>query len=125
MDRDHLKELFDAPNSSLDFFEAALEDIDFRYTFRGNSYNLYHVPVIRNQLTRGIAAFLPSIAEEIKGALEDDIDPLLSDKGDVYVKKVLLTIDWAPIHLYEKTLALVARISYRAFIGSSVCLSPS
>ena len=79
VDRDHLKEVFDAPNSSLSFFEAALEDLDFRYTFRGNSYNLYHVPVIRNQLTRGISTFMPAVAEEIKSAFGDDIDPLLSN----------------------------------------------
>ena len=81
MDRDHLKELYDAPDSSLNFFEAALEDLDFRYTFSGNSYNLYHVPVVRNQLTRGITTLMPAIAEEIECAFSDDIDPLLSDKG--------------------------------------------
>jgi hypothetical protein len=81
IDRAHLKEFFDAPNSKLNFFEAALEDIDFRYTFTGNSYNLYHVPVVRNQLTRGIQAFLPAIGEEVKGAFRDDIAPLLSGKG--------------------------------------------
>jgi hypothetical protein len=81
VDRDHLRELFEAPDSSLNFFEAALEDLDFRYTFQGNSYNLYHVPVIRNQLTRGISTFMPAMAEEIKCAFGDDIDPLLSNKG--------------------------------------------
>ena len=81
IDRAHLKEFFAAPNSKLNFFEAALEDIDFRYTFTGNSYNLYHVPVVRNQLTRGIQAFLPAIGEEVKGAFQDDIAPLLSGKG--------------------------------------------
>jgi hypothetical protein len=81
VDRSHLKELFDAPSSKLAFFEAALEDIDFRYTFTGNSYNLYHVPVIRNQLTRGIQAFLPDICEEVGGAFNDDIGSLVTENG--------------------------------------------
>ena len=81
VDRSHLKELFDAPSSKLGFFEAAIEDIDFRYTFTGNAYNLYHVPVIRNQLTRGIQAFLPEICEEVRGAFNDDIGSLITENG--------------------------------------------
>ena len=89
VDRDHLKELYDAPNSSLNFLEAALEDLDFRYTFSGNMYNLYHIPVIRNQLTRGMTKFIPATAEEMEGAFRDNIDPLLSDKGGSTFKATL------------------------------------
>ena len=76
-----MKEFFDAPSSKLDFFTAALEDIDFRYTFKGDSYNLYHVPVVRNQLTRGIQAYLPAMGEEVQGAFQDEIGSLLTMKG--------------------------------------------
>lgn len=115
VDRAHLKELYDAPNSSLTFFEAALEDLDFVNTFTGNAYNLYHVPVIRNQLTRGIASHVPALVEEIRSAFEDDIDPLLK-KGNNAEE------EWTPIPVYEMSKPLVGRISYRAFIGDSVCI---
>ena len=35
----------------------------------------------------------------------------------------LLTVEWAAIPIYKKTMRIVARISYRAFIGSAVCIS--
>jgi hypothetical protein len=71
VDRQHIKELFSAPSSSLGFFEAALEDIDFRYTLPGNLSNLYHVKVIRIQLTQNIAALLPEMAEELDSVFDE------------------------------------------------------
>jgi hypothetical protein len=34
-------------------------------------------------------------------------------------------LDWTPIVVYELALKVVARISYRAFIGSDVCINHS
>ena len=115
-----MKEFFDAPSSKLDFFEAALEDIDFRYTFKGDTNNLYHIPVVRNQLTRGIQAYLPAMGEEVQGAFQDEIGSLLTVKGCLRFGRGLM-VEWKPIPLYKKTMQIVARISYQTFIGSSVC----
>jgi hypothetical protein len=70
-----------------------LEDLDLRYTFTGNIYNLYHVPVIRNQLTRGISAFMPDVAEEMQVAFADGIDSQLNDKGKTFSRFVNVRMD--------------------------------
>jgi hypothetical protein len=83
VDRQHIKELFSAPSASLGFFEAVIEDIDFRYTLPGDVHNLYHVKVIRNQLTQNIAAMMPGVAEELVSVF-DEFDSDLSNGTGSY-----------------------------------------
>jgi hypothetical protein len=108
IDRGHLREYFEDSERNLSFFEAAVEDMDFENTLPGNIRNLYHVPVIRNQLTQNIARILPILAEELGDALKVEIEPLLG-------------ADWTPIVIYEKSLKLVARTVYRGFVGLPLC----
>jgi len=79
VDRSHLKELFDDAGRSFNFFEAALEDLDFEATLGGDVHNLYHVPIIRNQLTQNISWMLPSLADELNSTFGDIIDTTVSD----------------------------------------------
>ena len=79
MDREHVKEFFDAPGDTLGFFEALFDDMDFRYTLKGDIYNLYHARVIRNQLAQNIPSLMPQIIDELKSALSEELDPFISN----------------------------------------------
>lgn len=118
VDRSHLKEYFDDSEKSFDFISAALEDIDFEHTLSGDIHNIYHIPVIRNQLTQNIVKLTPIIAEELDVAFESEIGSLL---GDGPPSLIWLISDWTPIVIYEKALRLVAQMSNRAFVGESLC----
>lgn len=45
--------------------------MDFRYTLPGDIFNLYHIKVIRNQLTQNIAALVPEMAEELASVFDE------------------------------------------------------
>lgn len=79
VDRSHLKELFDDLGRSFNFLAAALEDLDFEATLSGDVHNLYHIPIIRNQLTQNISRILPSLADELDSAFGDIIDTTVSE----------------------------------------------
>ena len=79
VDRDHIKEILEAPATHLDLMEALVQFMDFRYLFRGNVYDLYHGRVARNQLTQSLAALIPHIVDELTAALGDEIDTLLGN----------------------------------------------
>ena len=53
--------------------------MDIRYTLPASRLHQYHIEVVRNQLTQNLGNLTPSIAEEIKATLEDELDPKMKD----------------------------------------------
>ncbi len=77
VDRDHIKELFSAHDSELNFLEAKLEHLDLRYTFKIDIYDDWHIDMIRNQLTQKIPALMPDIVDELTAAIGDELDAIV------------------------------------------------
>jgi hypothetical protein len=80
--REYLKELFEAPETDLNFLEATLEHTDFRNTFKGNIYDDWHASVIRNELTQNIPALMPDMVDEAYAVFEDELESAIT-KGKV------------------------------------------
>jgi len=73
VDRGHIKEMFQAPDSQLNFVQAILEEADFNTALRANGHNDYHKYVVRNQLTQNIASILPEMMEELELAFQEEL----------------------------------------------------
>lgn len=118
LDRDHLKEVFDTRDKDLSLIEATLEDGDFRYTFQADVHSIYHINVIRNQLTRNISALMPEIVDELNAVLGEELDVIVTEGIPLLT---LFTVDWTTFVVYEKALKIVARVSQRVFVGFPLC----
>ena len=81
VDGQRLKELFNAPDSDLNFLEGISEDTDFRYTFQADRHDNYHIRVIRDRLTQNIPTLMPEIIDELFTAVEDEFESRASADG--------------------------------------------
>ncbi|GJJ07764.1 hypothetical protein Clacol_001969 [Clathrus columnatus] len=100
---DQTEELRKAPEdvmSSTSFFDATFF---FSYLMGPTLVsNMYHMKIIRSQLTKNLSVLFDDLQDEIHAAL-DDIIPL-SD-------------DWTPIYASPKVTEVVARVINRVFVG--------
>ncbi|KAF8513190.1 cytochrome P450 [Gautieria morchelliformis] len=69
----------------------------------------YHVPILKNQLTRNLGNLFPDLQEEIKLAFRDIIPP---------------TENWTKVKAFEAGVTVVARASNRIFVGAPLCRDP-
>lgn len=118
VDRDHIKELFSAPDSELNFLEAKLEHLDLRYTFKLDVHDDWHIDMIRNQLTQKISSLMPDIVDELTAAIGDELDLAVTKSVP---HKSRLTADWTPVIVHRKALAMVSRMANRVFVGLPLC----
>ncbi|KAK7686510.1 hypothetical protein QCA50_010108 [Cerrena zonata] len=86
-------------------FQAAAEDlVQLKYTFGEGS--AIHMDLIRNKLTRSLAALLPDIQDEIIASFND----LIPARDD-----------WTSITVLPAMQKIVARVSSRVFVGRPLC----
>jgi len=71
--------------------------------------NIYHVPVVRNQLTRNLGNLSEDVKEEVTQAFQDFIPQ---------------TEDWTTVSAFERVIQIVSRASNRVFIGLPACRNP-
>ena len=72
--REHLKQLFAAPEEHLSFIQSITERMQVRYTFDESiTLNQYHIPIVRMELTRHIPELIFEIMDELGPALDDEI----------------------------------------------------
>lgn len=63
-----------ASEDDLSFTNVVGNDLQLRYTFTPNvATDHYHVPMIRNELTRHLPVLMPEIIDELGVALENEI----------------------------------------------------
>lgn len=120
IDRDHVKELFSAPDADLNFLEAKLEHLDLRYTFKLNVHDDWHIDMIRNQLTQKIPELMPQMVDELTAAFHDELEPVVT-KGIRH--NSMLTRGWTPVVVHRKALSIVSRVANRVFVGQPLCNS--
>ncbi|THV05793.1 cytochrome P450 [Dendrothele bispora CBS 962.96] len=98
-----------ASDENLSFPDAVLETLQSNYTMgKELRTNMYHIDVVRNALTRNIAARFADIKDEIECSFEDEV-PV---KNGVYV------------HVLPIVMRIVARTTNRLFVGLPLCRVP-
>jgi hypothetical protein len=66
VDREHVKELVDAPETEISFHHINEENLQLHYTFgKSLSRDYNHAHLIRTKLTRKIADLIPDIVDEL------------------------------------------------------------
>ncbi|OCH88082.1 cytochrome P450 [Obba rivulosa] len=106
-----LEELRKAPDDQLSFDEATNITLQIPYTLGSAIHeNAYHVPLVRSQLTRNIAAVFPGVRDEMVAAFNDVI-PASSD-------------GWTKVRAYNSIQEIVCRVSNRLFVGKPTCRIP-
>jgi cytochrome P450 len=105
-----VEELRQAPDGELSFAAATREILAVDYTLGSNiQSDPYHVPIIRNQLTKNLDILVPDILDEIVQAFDDEIHP---------------TADWTKVSVKNAVMQIVCRTSNRVFVGLPLCRNP-
>jgi hypothetical protein len=74
VDRAHLKEVMDGPEPYFSHRKVSEEILQLEYTFHPDmTKDLYHIPVVRGQLTRSIPNMMEDIVDELDTAINDEI----------------------------------------------------
>ncbi|KAF3173926.1 hypothetical protein EYR41_004379 [Orbilia oligospora] len=106
-----LSEIKNLPASIMDI--RALETLAVRYTFDNYvATDMFHIPIIRKDLTAKLASMTPAIVEELDLSFKHYI-PKLATKPDEK--------GWQTVTMYDLILKVVARTSHRVFIGEELC----
>jgi hypothetical protein len=84
--REHLKQLFAAPEEDLSLTHSIGDRMQLRYTFdQSIVLNSYHIPIVRMQLTRHIPEIMPEIVDELGSALDHEI-PLTNGNIHLFIR---------------------------------------
>ncbi|KAK6337365.1 hypothetical protein TWF730_002767 [Orbilia blumenaviensis] len=106
-----LGEIKNLPASIVDI--RALETLAVRYTFDNHvATDMFHIPIIRKDLTAKLASVTPAIVEELDLSFKHYI-PKLATKPDEK--------GWQTVTMYDLIIKVVARTSHRVFIGEELC----
>ncbi|EWC44175.1 hypothetical protein DRE_07000 [Drechslerella stenobrocha 248] len=91
----------------------SLQSLAVRYTFdKYIESDLFHVGMIRKDLTARLAAFTPAIVEELDLAFKHYTPKIAGQPGEK---------GWQKVVMYDLILKIVARTSHRVFIGEELC----
>ncbi|GJE99516.1 cytochrome P450 [Phanerochaete sordida] len=102
-----LEELQRLPDGTTSFMHAAGELTGTPYIFgNGMVEDPWHVPIIRDKLTKHLSAAFPDIYDEIDTSFKE-----LMPKCE----------DWTPVHALQVARGVVARASNRVFVGLPLC----
>ncbi|PAV19648.1 cytochrome P450 [Pyrrhoderma noxium] len=102
-----IEEIRKAPDDVFSFLEASKELIAGKWTLGPSTFNnAYHLPIVRNQLTRSLTSRLEDITDEIECSFNDLILP---------------TEDWTSVPALRTMQKIVCRTSNRLFVGLPLC----
>lgn len=71
VDRDHIKELFDAPEDVLSFSHSAANFLQRKYTMDDPLIRSFVIDVIKEKLSRNIPVLMDAIIDEVQCAMAD------------------------------------------------------
>ncbi|KAF5365278.1 hypothetical protein D9758_005353 [Tetrapyrgos nigripes] len=104
--RDMLEDI-KAADDEMSFTDAILENLQTDYTMgKQLRTHPYHVDVVRNALTRNIAARLEDVKQEIVDSFEDELP----------AKE-----EWTKVYALPTVMKIVARTTNRLFVGLPLC----
>ena len=104
--------------------------VQMKYTIGIEPEVEYHAEVVREKLTRSLAAIFPDIIDEMGLAFEQHI-PAKSDGTDPHcsanlrrrtlTNRLTMLTEWLPVNVMTAMQEIVARASNRVFVGLPVC----
>ena len=107
--RRYINELRDVSERKLSAMEAHLKNMVGKYTI-GNTHMMrtsdLHRRALQRKLNPSLGTLIPSLKDELEYAMKVDVP-----KAE----------DWTPVRINELTVAVVARISARIFVGPKLC----
>ncbi|KAJ3876069.1 cytochrome P450 [Lentinula edodes] len=110
MEKDHVRELCNAPEDVLSMEAAAEELLQLRHTIGPLfSDELYHIPVIRTKLNLNLEEIFPPLVDEIHAAFSDIINTQIGEA------------DWASIKVLPTFSRIICRATNRILVGSHLC----
>ncbi|KAJ3917078.1 cytochrome P450 [Lentinula edodes] len=110
MEKDHVRELCNAPEDVLSMEAAAEELLQLRHTVGPLfSDELYHIPVIRTKLNLNLEEIFPPLVDEIHAAFSDIINTQIGEA------------DWASIKVLPTFSRIICRATNRILVGSHLC----
>jgi len=121
IDRDHAKELFDAPEDHISFSESFNEGFGLHYLFHGDPRDDYHIRIIRNQLTRKMSSFTSALVDELNEAFAAEFEQDMTAGTNLSHRQ--LTLEYKPILVHKKAARVVQRLVHRLFVGLPLCKS--
>ena len=89
--RQHLKEMFSAPEDKLSLKVHTAESLAIAYTFQKSVEDDYHTAVVRTELSRRIPELMPEIVDELEGAIADEIP--LTDGTASFHRNINIRLD--------------------------------
>lgn len=90
--RQHLKEMFSAPEDKLSLTVHSAESLAIAYTFQKSvGEDDYHTAVVRTELSRRIPELMPEIVDELEGAIADEIP--LTDGTASFHRNINIRLD--------------------------------
>ncbi|KAJ8475230.1 hypothetical protein ONZ51_g6703 [Trametes cubensis] len=95
------------PDDELSFVEGATEFVPVGYALWPELRDHYHLDILRDKLTRGLAGVLPDLIDELSMAVPQYI-PAKAD-------------GWVAVNMVACAREIVARISNRVFVGVPTC----
>ncbi|KAJ4480063.1 cytochrome P450 [Lentinula aciculospora] len=111
-EKEHVRELYNAPEDVLSMESAAEELLQLRHIVGPLfSDELYHIPVIRTKLNLNLEDILPPLLDEINSAFPDIIESQISEG------------DWASIKVLPAFSRIICRATNRILVGDSLCRS--
>ncbi|KAF8454425.1 cytochrome P450 [Kalaharituber pfeilii] len=109
--KDLIEEFRNAPSNKLSFAHATSDILQAEFTLGTNIlFNPYHVPIVREQLTRQMDAFSVPLMEEFAFAMEYYMD--------------LNGGEWKTFKAYELCADILAQGMSRVFVGPELCRNP-
>jgi hypothetical protein len=90
VDNTHLHEFLHAPEDQLSFNKGFIEGLSLPYLFRTNTFNNYHVRILRRNLTQNIGKSMADTVDELKAAFEDEFGSLISIGRFLLTKDLIL-----------------------------------
>ncbi|KAL5531375.1 hypothetical protein ACEPAG_4252 [Sanghuangporus baumii] len=110
--RDLIEEVTKASDEKVSFNEASADLFISKWTFGENIIKShYHIPIIRNRLTR----LLPTVFDDVM----DEIEHAFNDLIPAAVEK-----EWVAIPTLDTARNVVCRTSNRIFVGLPLCRDP-
>jgi cytochrome P450 len=106
--REHLEELWRAPDDTLSFAEALNDQLCVEHTMGHEiHHNPYPIPIVRSQLTRNLGALCLEIRDEIATAFDDVLD--------------LRGNEWKSVPALSSVQKVVCRTTNRVLVGLPLC----
>ncbi|KAK7440639.1 hypothetical protein VKT23_016987 [Stygiomarasmius scandens] len=105
--RDHVREIYNAPEDVLSMEAAAEELLQLQHTVGPQfCHETYHIPAIKTSLNQNLFAILPELVDEIALSFTEIVG-----------KRMVENIEWVPFDGLNTISRIVCRASTRVFLG--------